>query len=323
MPVVNALRDRFPDAFIAWLAEKPAARLLEGHPAIDELIAVPHGWLKSPRLVWGVRRRLRQIRFDIAIDPQSLTKSAIPAWLSGAKTRIGFAAPFGREAAPWLNNHLVEKTSSHVVDIMLQTLEPLGIESPDVRFRVPVGTDSERMCDEFLCERGLVDGFVVINPGAGWQSRLWPVDRYAALARYLRERWSLPSVVTWAGEQEKMWAEEIVERSAGSVQPAPKTSLKDLAAILRRARLFVGSDTGPMHLAVAVDTQCVSLHGTTPAWQSGPYGEGHIAIQEVHQEGTCRNRRTTDNEAMRKITVERVTDACDEILGRRRVDRVA
>nr|MBC8870273.1 glycosyltransferase family 9 protein [Planctomycetota bacterium] len=282
IPMANALRAHFPGAFVAWLVEQPAAPLLEGHEAIDELIVVPRGWLKDIRAVWGLRRRLRDLSFDVAIDAQSLSKSAIPAWLSGAKTRIGFAAPMGRELAPWLNNRLVHRTARHVVDTMFELLQPLGIESPAVEFRLPVDQRAEASCEEFLAAKGLADGYVVLNPGAGWASRLWPRERYAAVARHVGSKWSLSSAVVWAGEKEKAWAEEIVEGSDGHAVLTPATSLQELTSLLRRAWLFVGSDTGPLHLAVAVGTSCGSVHGTTPAWQSGPCGEGHIPLQEMN-----------------------------------------
>ena len=322
-PVANALRDHVPDAFVAWLVEKPAAPLLRGHEAIDELIVLPRGWLKDIRLVWNLRRRLRQMRFDVVLDAQSLTKSAIPAWLSGAKTRSGFSKPMGREFAPWLNNRLVRRDARHVVDTMLQTLEPLGIEARDVQFRLPIDEDAEAKAEEFLKEKGLLDGFVAINPGAGWASRLWPVERYAAVAQSLGSKWSLPSLVVWAGDQERAWAEEIVEGSGGRATLAPSTSLPELASLFRRTRLFLGSDTGPLHMAVAVGIQCVSIHGTTPAWQSGPYGEGHIAIQEVYHEGTSRERRKANNDAMKKVSIDRVRDACDQILTKQGAERAA
>ena len=116
MPVACALRERFPQAFIAWAVEKRAAALLEGHPAIDELILLPRGWLKSPRGVWQLRRRLRDLQIDTTIDVQSLSKSSILAWLSGARRRIGFGNPGGRELSKWFNNERVDPTAVHVVD---------------------------------------------------------------------------------------------------------------------------------------------------------------------------------------------------------------
>src|SRR5262249_37611129 len=97
IPVLCALREAFPNAFLAWIAEGTAGDVLEGHPALDELVRVPRRWWKSPRELWRMRNRLRSLRFDVTIDLQCLTKSAITAWTSGAKRRIGLAGANGRE----------------------------------------------------------------------------------------------------------------------------------------------------------------------------------------------------------------------------------
>src|SRR5690606_39067804 len=107
------------------------------HPAIDTLIRVPRKWLKSPRGVWQLRKELRQLAFDVAIDVQGLTKSAVAAWLSGARRRIGFRGEDGRELSTWLNNELVRPTKTHVIDRNLELLRPLGIERPVVHFQLP------------------------------------------------------------------------------------------------------------------------------------------------------------------------------------------
>jgi heptosyltransferase-1 len=314
MPVLNALRARFPKAFISWVVESPAAPLLRKHEALDELIVLRRGWWKSPSSVWRIRRELRQHNFDTAIDPQGLTKSSLLGWLSGASTRIGFAGQEGRELSRWLNNRLVARTATHVVDRSLELLQPLGIERPRVQFRVPIDEVSQSFADSYLRQQKLMGGCAIINPGAGWDSRLWPAENYGRVARHLGQQRSLPSIVAWAGEKERLMAEQIVAGSAGYSRMAPRTSLLELAALLKRARLYVGSDTGPMHLAAAVATPCVALFGPTLAAQSGPYGEGHVTVQETYHAGTSRERRSAGNEAMKAIGIERVCEACDHLL---------
>ena len=137
VPIVCALRERFPQAFLAWAVEERAGTLLRGHEAINELIALPHGFLASPGGVWRLRRRLLDLHFDTAIDVQSLTKSALLAWFSGARRRIGFGNPGGRELSTWFNNERVDPKAMHEVDRYLELLRPLGIESPTVRFQLP------------------------------------------------------------------------------------------------------------------------------------------------------------------------------------------
>lgn len=314
LPVLNALREAFPKAFLGWVVEGRASCLLDGHAALDRLISVPRGWLKSPRAIWRLRHQLRTLAFDTTIDIQGLTKSAVAAWLSGAERRIGFDGAKGRELSRWLNTELVSSTAQHVVDCNLELLRPLGIQSPKVRFELPEKAEDRSSADRLLRRVGLEKGFALINPGAGWPSKLWPAGRFAAVAQHLGRVWRLPSVVVWAGKQEQALAHEVVAHAQGYAWEAPATSLLELASLARRAHLFLASDTGPLHLAVAVGTPSVGLFGPMPAERNGPYGPGHVAIQAVRFEGTSRQRRHAPREVMEAITVEMVCEACDRVL---------
>jgi lipopolysaccharide heptosyltransferase I len=323
LPVLNALRDSLPRALIGWVVEGTGAQLLGGHRALDELVVVPRKWLKSPRTVLAMRRRLRELRFDVAIDLQGLTKSAVAAWLSGAPRRIGFDGRDGRELSRWLNNELVDATKTHVVDRNLELLAPLGITNARARFDLEDAPSDARRAEEILRAGGLGDRFALVNPGAGWPSKVWPADRYAGVARHLGTRHAMPTLVVWAGDVERAWAERIVAGSAGFAQLAPPTSLRELAAVARRAALLVSSDTGPLHLAAAVDTPCVGLFGPMPAERNGPYGSQHVAVQKVCLIGTSRQKRTAGPESMEAISLADACAACDEILGRERARRTA
>jgi heptosyltransferase I len=316
MPVACALRERFPEAFLAWAVEQRAATLLRGHEALNELIVLPRGWLKSPGEVWRLRRRLRALRFDVTVDVQSLTKSAVLAWLSGARRRIGFGNPGGRELSKWLNNERVDPQAAHVVDRYLELLGRLGIERPSVRFQVPEHEQDRKAAEEMIRRAGVEGGFAIVNPGASWPSKLWPAERYAAVTRHLGQRWRLPTLVVWAGAAERALAEGIAGAGGATAQVAPPTSLTELAALSRRVRLFVGADTGPLHLAAAVGTPCVGLYGPWPAARHGPYGPQHIALQQMFFEGSARQRRTAPAIYMESITAEMVCAACDRILQR-------
>jgi ADP-heptose:LPS heptosyltransferase len=316
LPLLCALRDHFPTAQITWIVEQRASAVLKGHHDIDRLIVLDRLWLTSPSKLWKVRQQLRELRIDIAFDPQSRTKSAAACWLSGAPVRIGCGGKHGTEMSPYLNNRLVETEKPHVVDRTLALLEPLGIESPDVNFRVPIDSASRQAIRNFVENAHLTCGFAVINPGAGWDSRLWPTQRYASVARTLGRERGLPTVVVWAGDRELAWAREIVAGSGGHALLAPKTSMIELGALMETARMYIGSDTGPMHMAAAVGTPCVALHGTTRPQDSGAYGPQHIAIQNRYDGGSSRHRRSTGNDAMRLITVEQVTAACAAVLRR-------
>ncbi|NQT37461.1 MAG: glycosyltransferase family 9 protein [Planctomycetes bacterium] len=316
LPVLCALRRAFPESLIGWVVEDRASALLRGHEALDELITLPRGWLKSPRTVWNLRRHLRRLRFDVTIDLQGLTKSAVAARLSGARWRIGFGDRNGRELSKLLNNRPVNTTARHVIDMNLELLRPLGIERSQTRFLVPERREDRTRVERIIGAANLREGFAVLNPGAGWPSKLWPAERFAAVAAHLGRVHRLPSMVVWAGREERASAEHIVAGSRGWAQLAPPTSLTELATLARRGRLFVGSDTGPLHIATAVGTPCVGLYGPMSALRNGPYGPQHVALQKRTFEGTSRQRRSASAELMEAIRIEHVCDACDEILGR-------
>jgi lipopolysaccharide heptosyltransferase I len=315
LPVLCALRKAMPAAFLAWVVEGGMGEVLDGHAALDELIRLPRRFWKSPREVWRLRRRLRRLRFDVTLDLQGLSKSAITAWLSGARRRIGKDGADGREVSRWFNNELIATGGNHVIEHYLTMLHPLGIESPEVRFDLPEFAADANMVEGFLRERGLSGRrFAVLNPGAGWPSKIWPAVRYAALARHLGQTHGVPAIAVWGTNSERPLAERIVEAGARHAHLAPPTTMRQLAALCRRATLFVGSDTGPMHLAVAVGTPTLSLHGPSRADWCGAYGPQNIRLQARYQQGSSLERRRADDAAMREITLKTVIAACDQLL---------
>jgi lipopolysaccharide heptosyltransferase I len=320
LPVLCALRNRWPQAHLSWVVETRAAELLRGHAALDELVVVPRGWLRSPQAVFALRRQLRRLSPEVALDLQGLTKSAVAARLSGASRRIGFSAPDARELSRWFYTEQVRSQATHVVDRCLELLRPLGIDRPAVRFDLPTNQAAVGAARRWQEQLRLGRRFATLNPGAGWPSKLWPAERYAAVAQHVGQVWGLRSLVVWAGQVERTWAETIVAGSGGHAVPAPPTSLTELAALCRLAALFVGSDTGPLHLAAAVGTPCVGLFGPMPAERNGPYGPNHIVLQRVCLQGSSRARRRANNDSMRAIEVADVCRACDAILARSRAD---
>jgi ADP-heptose:LPS heptosyltransferase len=217
----------------------------------------------------------------------------------------------------WFNNVLTPVSATHVIEHYLSILRPLGIESPQVRFDLTERAfDAEYAIDVFE-EAGLAAGdFAVLNPGAGWPSKLWPAERYGALAQHLARKHGLTSLAVWGSPAELPLAERIVATGGGHALLAPATTLRQLAAVARRAALFVGSDTGPMHLAVAVGTPTVSLHGVSRAGWCGAYGPRSLAMQVSFDDGSSRHRRNADNHAMRELTVEIVSRGCSDLLAR-------
>lgn len=315
MPLLCALRQALPNAYIAWAVESPSYQLLEGHTALDEIIKIPKGWLKSLGKFWEVRRTLREKRFDLVFDPQSLTKSSALGWVSGCKRRVGLAGPDGRELAPYLANERIHATQEHIVPRSLELLRVLGVKRPEVEFKVPLHESAMDSMQKFVLHERLASGFAVINPSASWASKRWELDRFADVAQQLRARHGLRSVVVWAGADERAMAEQVVGASSGSAIVAPPTNLKELAALSTLSRLFVSSDSGPLHLAAAVGTPVVGLYGVTRPAACGAYGPVARNVQAFYQDGTARQRRSADNTALRAITVSMVSEACEQVLG--------
>jgi ADP-heptose:LPS heptosyltransferase len=320
LPMVNRIKDRFPKSVISWAIEAPTQKLLAGHRAVDEFIVVPKAWMKSPSAWRDLRKQFKQRKFDIAIDPQGITKSAMLGWLSGAKTRIGIKGQWGRELSPWLNNRLVETRETHLVDRSLELLNAMTggrSEIRERRFEFPLPEDAIEFCETFQATQQL-PSFAVINPGASWASKRWDNERFGSVGSWLFRHQGIRSVLTWAGSEEETMVNQIAAFDPDAFVIAPPTNLPQLAAFLCRAKMFIGCDTGPLHIAAAVGTPCVGLYGTTRPRDSGAWPHAqptpHVAVQKWHQSGSCRKRRSADNDAMMDILAADVFAACESVL---------
>jgi ADP-heptose:LPS heptosyltransferase len=158
------------------------------------------------------------------------------------------------------------------------------------------------------------ESFACISPGAGWASKLWPVERYAEVANYLKIQHNLRTLVLWAGDAERAMANQIAASSNGAAQVAPRTTLTELAEVARRAKLFLASDTGPLHIAAAMGTACIGLFGPTWGDEAGPYGSKNVSIQSPKLPGPRNRMRSGDNTTMMAIEVDEVSTVCSRVL---------
>ena len=185
VPVAVAVKRAFPECRVGWVVEGRAADVLAGHPAIDHLFRMPRGWLKSAGQVLSLRRQLRDFAADVAIDLQGLLKSGVATWRSGAATRIAHARPTSRERAWLAYTHPVAASLSHVVEQNCDLLGPLGVVASMPDFDMPHWPVSRLRMQQWLASQRLGGAPAIINPGAGWPSKLWPVARFAAVAQPL------------------------------------------------------------------------------------------------------------------------------------------
>ncbi|TWU40838.1 glycosyltransferase family 9 protein [Novipirellula artificiosorum] len=310
LPVAAALRHEFPNAYLGWAVEKKSAPMVRRHRALDAVIELKRKWYTSPQRIRNVRSLLRPHQFDIAIDCQGKTKSALAGWLSGASQRIGFAGAHGSELSRFFNNVRVAPAFHHVTDRSLELLSPLGVHAPQVRWDLPIPDASMLWANRW--RRTLKHPrLAVLNPGGTWPSKLWEADRFASTAKYLRDRYEFKSAIVWGTPSEKETANRIVADADGAALLAPDTDLHHLAALISTSELFISGDTGPLHMAVAVGVPTIGLYGATRPGDSGPYGQ--ISLQKAYEQGSRRHRRRADNAAMRAIGVDHVCEAIDEL----------
>ncbi len=314
LPAVHALRRKFPGAQIDWLVENKWRALLAGNPDVNEVI-------RLDRSTWsGVSacvRQLRRRKYDCAIDFQGLYKSALLARLCGARRRIGFAIELLRESgAAWFYTERVPSTARHVVDQNLELAQRLGAEKGEVKFPLAISDEAERFVRMQLGSRGERKYFVM-SPGGGWMSKCWPAEQYGHLHRRLL---SLHSFAGWRGvvnygPGERKLA-EAVRLVAGETEPVLFSGeLPQLIALLRGAAFFVGGDSGPLHLTVALGTPVIGLYGPTDPARNGPYSPADVVVRNAGPEETTYKRDSAPALSMRSITVDQVVAAVQRRLG--------
>ncbi|MFN0122524.1 MAG: glycosyltransferase family 9 protein [Blastocatellia bacterium] len=315
LPALAALRRAYPRAHIAWAVESGGpAKLLRDNPCLDDLLVLNmRGWRKT--LAEGQTRgeitaAIRRLRgFDLALDFQGLLKSAAIARLSGAPRRIGFARAALREpASAWLLTETVNvDDSDQIIRKNLQLVRALGIEPGDhFEFPIALAPEDEQFAEQQLSAHN--GALAIINPGGGWPTKLWNTAGFAAIADRLREQYGLPSVITY-GPGEQALAESVAAASRTGAQPLD-TTLKQFFALARRARLFVGGDTGPLHLAAAAGAPILGIYGPTPARRNGPFAPDDIVVERFDLD--CRTdcfRRSCGHTSCMNIPVETVWQA--------------
>jgi heptosyltransferase-1 len=293
VPAAAALRAAFPASRIDWLVDgrhRPMIDLVTvvDHAVVLERSSLP-GWM-------DVAGRMRQVRYDVAIDLQGLLKSALLARASGAARVLGFSIWHLREktARPFYSETSRGEVPSgepdHVIHKNLRLLGALGVTETRIRF--PLADVESRALNDVRTTLGGDRPFALINPGAAWPNKRWPPERYGEVAAFLREVRGLPSFVLW-GPGEEGLAGAVVETSAGAARVAPPTGLRDLLALSRAASLMISGDTGPLHIAAAAGTPTVSLFGPTDPHRNGPWSPGDVAISRFgscgcHYERRCR-----------------------------------
>jgi lipopolysaccharide heptosyltransferase I len=311
LPAASALRDAFPEARIDWVIDVRWQRLLEGNPDISEVIAYDR---KQAGSLSTSIRKLRAAQYTCAIDFQGLYKSALLALASGAPRRIGFQSSYAREGrVAILYTDRVNPRGSHKVDHNRTLVESAGAQLAAPRFPLAIRPEDDAIVTRELNNRSITN-FYVLNPGGGWLSKCWPAERYGELHRKLAERHGWRGIVT-VGPGEENLARDLVHAAGDSAPIAIPLALGPLMALLRRAKLMVSADTGPLHLASALGTPVVGLFGPTDPGRNGPFSPGDISVRNPRHSITTYARGASYSPAMISITVDQVVEAVERRMG--------
>lgn len=333
LPAAAMLRSAFPHAKIGWLIEERWAELLctlscprsgplsAQRPLVDHVHPVSlKAWRRSlfspqtwERIASGLSD-LRAAQYQVAIDFQGAVRSAVLAKWSGAPTIYGAIQPRENAATMWYTRevltrgrHVVEQACSLAEALIEQTTVAEKLPIPAAKF--PCDPIAEAAVDLRLHELGLRD-FVMLNPGAGWGAKQWPAARYGEVAKALSNQ-GLRSVLNFGPGEESLArdAESASERTAVALS----FSISELIALTRRARLFIGGDTGPMHLASALGVPVVALFGPTDPVRNGPFATRSIVLRNAASRNSLSHRNQPDP-GLLAITPDQVVDAARKLL---------
>ncbi len=328
LPAAQALREAFPQAMIGWVIEERWAELLcapgtprrgprsAQRPLADWVHTVNlTGWRKSlltistAQQIAKVWNDVRAAHYDVAVDLQGAIRSAVLARWSGARVVYGAAEPRESPASLWYTRRAVAR-GVHVVEQNLSVAEAVAQRKLAVpRVELPRDVEAERRIEQRLAEMGVGD-FAILNPGAGWGAKRWPAERYGRVARHLKE-FGVRAILNYGPGEEDL-AREAEAASEGAAR-AMKCSISELIALTRRARLFIGGDTGPMHLAAALQVPVVAIFGPTDPARNGPYGTRSIVLRNPASP-TTHARRAQPDEGLLEISAEAVVDAARRLL---------
>lgn len=328
LPAVTALRQAHPGWVIDWVVEPAWCALLTANcdvsnpglgpaqPVVNRLYkASTKAWRHHPfspstrREIRTLRQELRACHYDAVLDFQGAVRSAAVARMAACRRRIGESHP--REwAARWLFTDRIATRGVHVIEQDLELAAAVaGDDLAPIQPLLPVDSEAETWCDQLLSDSAHPP-IALLNPGAGWGAKRWPVERYAAVARTLADRGM--RILLNAGPGEEALASSIQEQSGGAAQPVP-SSVARLIALTRRAALVIAGDTGPLHLACALGRPVVGIYGPTDPARNGPFGTRSRVLRSPNSRRD-HSRRSEPEAGLLTITPEAVLQAAGELL---------
>lgn len=330
LPAMTALRAVFPEAMLGWLIEERWAELLctlptprsgprsGQRPLVDRIHTVnTRHWRSAPFSVATWERiaaslsDLLAARYDIALDLQGAVRSSLLARWSGAPVIYGAAQPRENLASMFYTRQIVTG-GRHIVEQNLSLAEAVAhrtLNMPEIE--LPHDDAAQQACDRQLKAQG-AQAFALLNPGAGWGAKQWPPERFGEVGRQLAEN-GLKALINYGPGEEDLAS--AVEGASGGAAMKFTGSLTQLIALTRRARLFIGGDTGPMHLAAALRVPVVGIFGPTDPARNGPFGTRNIVLRSPSSSTSYRHRHVVQpDDGLLEISAAQVVAAARQLL---------
>lgn len=323
LPAVAAIRRNLPTAEISWAVESRSAEILRGSPVIDNLIEIDTRSIRGvslPEILPEIKRQARVVRarrYDIAIDFQGLLKSAVIARLSGARIRWGFSKDELRESASrFVYTDTVEiPETTHIIRKNIRlAAAACHFAFGDSLIEYPISTDDAHAAEAKEIINRVGSDFAILNPAGGWVTKLWHVEKFGLLADVIMKETGMRSVIVTGPSEADLALRAARSSKSDAIIPTEPT-LKGFYELARRARLYVGGDTGPTHIAIAAGAPVVALFGPTEWWRNGSLERNDVVVER--NDISCRvdcHRRECSNWICMDSDVDAVMGAVRERL---------
>lgn len=314
LPVSYAIKETFPDAKLTWVVEPPAYDLLKINPYIDKIIVFRKKEFKTlkglARNFFPFRKEIQAENYDAVLDLQGLFKSAAIAFFAQSNTKLGICNM--RELSNKISKPVIgEHAKGHIVERYLDTARAIGCRVDEVVFPIKIPPEESLKAIEIMVHAGLYEEnpYIVFAIGANWPNKRWSTDFFAELGDWIYNLNIVP-VIIGGGVLDENRAEEIISKmEIPPINLVNKTNLIQLAYVIKKSRLVIGGDTGPVHLAAGLGVKTLMLMGPTDANRNGPYGQIENAIEVDTDCKGCWKRACPKNEdCLKKISVQTVKD---------------
>jgi lipopolysaccharide heptosyltransferase I len=330
LPAIKFLRENYPSSLITWIVEEPSQALLESQPEVDEVILFPRKrWTKGMKSLRGQCGTIREIleftislrkrRFDIVLDFHGILKSGLLSLLSGSPKRVGYDRKSTKEGNFLFSNFKIKLPRERISRFQrnLALLKGVGLDAKELEYNLYIPPGDREHVESFFKALSvfLKKPLIAIHPGTSTKAlfKRWMPDQYAKLADRLVRELDATILFTW-GDRELQWVESIRKGMKERSFLGPKTeSLTQLGELYKHCDLYIGGDTGPMHIASFAGIPTVVIYGPTDPIENEPFGN-HIKVRKEVGCNPCHKYSCKDLVCIKAITADEVFKATKEIL---------